>query len=47
MLVRPGPPLCTGEFLPAGRYTYEEATVLGAENSEVLPAGLVAVAVTV
>src|SRR5215217_6794295 len=32
---------------PAGHFPYEEATVLGVENSEVLPAGLVAVAVTV
>src|SRR5215218_4719592 len=32
---------------PAGHFPYEEATVLGVENSEVLPAGLVTVAVTV
>jgi hypothetical protein len=43
----PRPSSLCWEAPPAGRYPYEEATVLGAENSEVLPAGLVAVAVTV
>ena len=43
----PGPPLCPGRPRTRGRFPYEEAAVLGAENSEVLLAGFVAVVVTV
>src|SRR5215207_4654878 len=43
----PDPMICSGRPRPTGRTFYEDATVLGTENSEVLPAGSVAVAVIV